>query len=797
MPALLTVVGVRHHSPACARLVQAVMERLRPRYVLIEGPSDMNERLDELRAAHRLPIALFSYSQHAESGVSRGMWTPFCDYSPEWVALHTAQRVGATPLFIDLPAWDKVFEGEENRYSDRHANVSDRLGEMCARLGFEGTDALWDHLFEAPQPGLEVLETSLGAYFAALRGDEHGGERNARREDFMARHIAWAAAQCGGDDAHIVVVCGGYHKPALERLWQRVPAERPECAPAAELRVGSYLVPFSFKRLDSFQGYASGMPSPAFYQKVWDAGLEGAEDAAEAMLFLAIRGLRAAKQRVSVADAIAARTLAHGLASMRGRDTLRRIDVLDGLAGALVKDALEVPLPWTQRGPLPPRTDPLLVELVAIFSGEGIGELAKGTPRPPLVDDVMAELSRTAIPFEWATTPGAHRLRCDLTTPRGIDQSQVLHRLRILGIPGFTRTRAPSFSRQRTDLTEEWSVVRLLETDTALIEAALYGALLVTAASARLEERTRDAAALGVLADALVDGVHAGIAALTHRWLWAIRALVATEASLGELGGALARLVSLGRGEGLVSARTGVPGMQRDLSEVIGACYDRGLWLFEGVTGPTAEFSNDDVEAVRALRDAARHHASSGLVDVTRGRAVCERRAVDPEAPPALRGAALGFLWSVDDGDATAEVPQEPARDDANRAVLALRGASRPETIGDFLAGLFALARGELLSRERALLTAIDEMVSSLGEHDFFVALPALRQAFAYFPPRERLAIAERLVGPGVDGLAVDPMTLLSTTADADTVIRGVALEERALALAARFGLSTDTRKTP
>ena len=47
----LAVLGVRHHSPACARLVRETIDRLRPAYVLIEGPADMNPHLDELAAA--------------------------------------------------------------------------------------------------------------------------------------------------------------------------------------------------------------------------------------------------------------------------------------------------------------------------------------------------------------------------------------------------------------------------------------------------------------------------------------------------------------------------------------------------------------------------------------------------------------------------------------------------------------------------------------------------------------------------------------------------------------------------
>lgn len=48
------IVGIRHHSPACARLVKSLIESQRPRYVLIEGPADFNDRVDELLLAHQL-----------------------------------------------------------------------------------------------------------------------------------------------------------------------------------------------------------------------------------------------------------------------------------------------------------------------------------------------------------------------------------------------------------------------------------------------------------------------------------------------------------------------------------------------------------------------------------------------------------------------------------------------------------------------------------------------------------------------------------------------------------------------
>ncbi len=192
--AKVVVVGVRHHSPACARLVAHTIEKLKPRFVLVEGPCDMNERIDELLLGHQMPIALFSYRQNAD-GTSRGTWTPFCEFSPELVAMQKAKETGAKALWMDLPAWDDTFIGVENRFGSERMKHSDKLGEIADTLGFEDTDALWDHLFEQPLT-MEELETGLMRYFDVLRADEPGGPRDEPREAVMTRFIAAAAKAC-------------------------------------------------------------------------------------------------------------------------------------------------------------------------------------------------------------------------------------------------------------------------------------------------------------------------------------------------------------------------------------------------------------------------------------------------------------------------------------------------------------------------------------------------------------------------------------------------------------------------
>src|SRR5262249_59372547 len=94
LAASVVLFPVRHHSPTAARLVRALIEDLRPKAVLIEGPSDFNERIDELYLPHRPPVAVYSYVRRAGFG-RRGAYHPFCEHSPEWQRAPQAEGGGA------------------------------------------------------------------------------------------------------------------------------------------------------------------------------------------------------------------------------------------------------------------------------------------------------------------------------------------------------------------------------------------------------------------------------------------------------------------------------------------------------------------------------------------------------------------------------------------------------------------------------------------------------------------------------------------------------------------------------
>ncbi|WP_278184953.1 DUF5682 family protein [Mycobacterium talmoniae] len=312
------------------------------------------------------------------------------------------------------------------------------------------------------------------------------------------------------------------------------------------------------------------------------------------------------------------------------------------------------------------------------------------------------------------------------------------------------------------DPTERW---RLTDPPTrlpALIEAGAWGATLVDAARNRWAA-TLAAPGLGVagLATALDRAAAAGLDTVQTEVLTRLRANVAAEADLGALGEALRVLLPLAR-HPQVLGLTDLPAVRA----TVAAITDRALWLLE----PPAPVAPADVEGhlrlVIGLRDLIRAgDTDADAIRPDRIVAVLDRKARCAQSDPASRGAALGALISVADTVAApAELPSP----------VQVLGSVNTARLGDALAGLLALAREELTVAED-FLVGLDALIRGLGDADFVGALPALRAAFGWLPPRERGELAEAVLAlHGATGLsrrsltgrlALDPQVLAAAAA--------------------------------
>src|SRR5436190_4357894 len=105
------IFGVRHLSPAAAWHLRQLLDRVRPKLVLIEGSDDADDLIPHIVSTKsKLPIAILAYTADAPV---RTFCYPLATYSPEYQALVWCRENNAKARFIDLPS--SVFLGLMDR----------------------------------------------------------------------------------------------------------------------------------------------------------------------------------------------------------------------------------------------------------------------------------------------------------------------------------------------------------------------------------------------------------------------------------------------------------------------------------------------------------------------------------------------------------------------------------------------------------------------------------------------------------------------------------------------------------
>lgn len=762
----LIFVPVRHHSPIAARTVQSLINAYRPTAVLIEGPSDYNLQLDDLWLNHQPPIAIYSYVRFPhptlpDDEIWAGALYPFCVFSPEWVALQTAHKIGAQVQFIDLPWADQmaseigITNRQSVRYNDTQFTSSLYLKTLCAELGVEGMDVLWDMLFEIPMLAPAQYMRRAHEFCTRMRlADGKVDPLYLRREAYMAEQIRQTLATVTGQ---VMVVTGGYHSLGLiEQLESPTPIT--PVPPFSVTDQGVALTPFSYERLDSLKGYEAGMPNPGFYHAAW----RHPTDAVHRELLAKIATeLMQRRQTLSTADLIAVESTAQSLAALRGHPRVWRNDLLDGLLSALVKEDLPEH-----------RAHPLLEAVYQVFRGEARGALAPGTSLPALVHDVYHALESVGLTLPDTVT----RRTLTLTDEADLARSRVLWRIAILGLRGIAAP--PDNLNDELLAQEEWGLRWQPEFDATCVEKSVYGATLEEATRAILKEtfgRKRTASPHAT------QPTHEFVPAL-HWLMYAIRAglsdsaedalaFIKAEMARGTLQrdveeaiGTLARLLYLYRYSQTLKT---LYAPYRDVIE--SALHTTFYDLVRGISTHQFTFNNAEsqtpIQFFRAVIETYQQAAS--LLDLTR-ETLSEfiYPILEVKQSPLCYGAAAGALWSLGDADAFEST---------------LHHHTSAADLGDYLTGVFALAREEV-KHHPGLISRIDRIIGNYDDAQFMDSLPSLRLAFTQFSPREQYYLTQSLFG-GSQQEAV------SLTVDTEQVLPAMALEAALYATLERYGL--------
>ncbi|MDT7842063.1 vWA domain-containing protein [Streptomyces justiciae] len=788
------LLGVRHHSPALAAVVPALLDASGAEVVCVELPSDFQPWLPHLGAPGTVaPVALAGAGEGGRLG-----FYPFADFSPELAAIRWARERGvevvccdlpmSDPRWADAPAGDPRGPGDE--LSGDLRTPADRTPTaFAAALTAAGTgrdgDDMWDRSVEVLAPGCapEAVRRAALSVGWALRHDaaSTGGVPavDLAREAYMRETITRAAT--GG--RRVAAVVGAFHAPALAEDAEPMAGERPgvvtveehqppgaaQVAPspegalvpaegrgtrrAAPGRPGSSaerpavvtsLVPYAFDLLDSRSGYPAGIRDPRWQQAVFmAAGDPGRlyETAARAITDVC-RELRAAGHVAGTGEARETLRVAGDLARLRGLAAPGRGEVLEALTTVM-----------GQGEPLG-RGRALAKALETVLVGTDRGRVAPGTPRSGLGPSVEAELAALRLP--GPDDPAARELRLDpLRSALDGRREILLQRLAVCGA-GYGEPVQVSGTGDASALTTRWRLSWTPAVPVRLDLAGIRGVTAAGAAEGTLRENFRRESAEGGPTSALVlaglrDAARCNLPALVAERLADAAEILPASATLPELLAALDVLEALRRGH--LPGTT--PEGRQTAAELAAELLESAVRSLPGLAG------SDDPEetgALIALASRAGEHRlglrmDDALNDLAR------------TGSPLVQGAALAarVLLDLDDADTL-----------GSRAAGWIDTATGPDqrhALSRRLTGLLGGAAPLLQSAPTALDPLLDR-IDALTDQGFLARLPALRGGFDTLSPagRDRLldTVTERL-GDRLDlSLGASPQLLaLWTAADA------------------------------
>lgn len=747
----LIVFPVRHHSPACSWHLQRLLAEVRPSAVLVEGPRSFTPLIPQLvHPDARMPLAIYTYAvfkaQADEVPPRHAAYYPFCDHSPELVALRAAQAAGIPARFVDLDFSQQcqvqTTQADEEAHSllqESHFRRSRYLESLARRLGCRDHEEMWEHLFEAPVGTHSLTQhfENMTAYCHLARTEYTDAELRAdgtlQRETQMCMHIRTALAARTDSEGPVIAILGGFHAVAIpDRLAAPVDrdstseSDTPSSAVLSE--ESSAVIRYSFERLDHLNGYAAGMRSPAWYQQNWEqlqkykstSTPRARQEVALSFLFDVALELR---ERQGLALPMPALAAAYQqvlqLTALRQRHAPVRDDVLDAILSCFVKGEADA--------------DGSVILAVALraFQGKALGSVPPGGPRSPLVKD-----------FEYRAR--RQRLRIDDSQPRRstLDiyrrsehrvTSRLFHGLTFLGIPFATRMAGPDFVRGigLDRMQEHWQYTYSPAVEASLIEASLYGATVPRAVAGcfldRLERfestsQGRDAkAAASWLVQACVLGLHDHL----HRVTRSLSAAIGADSQFESVADAAASLGLLWESREPLEARD-VP----ELKTLLRTAYERAIYLGRDLRGSKDE-GQDLMSSLTRMRELLLSEAGRELDASLYWSLIASLQ--KEHNLPSIRGAACGLSYGAG----------LLSESDLGLALAGhLNGMLQPNEAVSFLRGLLHTAR-EVAWQRPELLTVLDGLLREWNDPDFTAILPELRLAFAAMTPKETDRIAQ------------------------------------------------------
>jgi hypothetical protein len=725
---------VRHHSPAIARRIAQCIRERKPKIVFIEGPHEAQGMIEFLiDSKTRPPVAIYSSFRDdlALAGapptipptpVPRySVWYPVVSYSPEYVAMQTAQQIGAPAFFIDLPHYalhrQQPSAGDQpqpaqRRDLDEIAPRSSFYQLLAKSAGHRSWNETWDRLFELPREdqSYDQMRREVALFCAAVRAttpiESLKFDGTLERERFMWKTIRETLQQQNIPAADAMVVCGGFH----------IFLDRNDPEPPPPIRQGTLSVtvaPYSYFRISELSGYGAGNRAPRFYEMCYDSHSAGIGQV-QVVIDYVIDCLKESRRRgelYSSADAISATQHALMLARLRGRQQPVLDDIHDALITCCCKGN--------------PRTDAgnLLDAIDEVNIGTRLGRVTDRIGRLPIINDFYEQVAKLDLE-EVVSREKIKNYTLDKRQPSDGARSAFLHRLVSLGVEiGTVQRETGPF--EQSIFKEHWKLRWSPKIEASLIERSLHGDTVESAATTLLRESLgSNSFEAGIACRRLVQAIDMDLPQLVAQAEQNTGHAIDHDDRFHSLADALTSLMLLER----YAAYRGL-GKQR-LADLISRCFDRACFAVAEVASVPPEEWENVIQGLLALAEPVvqRQDLDADLF------AAHVSRAAQISTMPFLRGAFLGVLTEMR--------RMKPDALAAELTAYARGGIDQQIVAGDFLHGVLKVSRTAILLGATSLVAAIDELLRNAASETFLNMVPRLRAAFETLHERQRDGVA-------------------------------------------------------
>lgn len=739
---------VRHHSPACSFHLEKAAEDYKPDLILIEGPENAGNLISVLLHEDTKPPLALYYAYRDRAGLvteKKGdykCYYPFLDCSPELTALRQAKDNGIPARFIDLSYGEILIgtasgkgirrEGNKQTYNDDYLLSRSRyLALLCEKTGLRDFEELWEKYFEIQglaEATADFVRQMLTYCILSRKNtpeEELEEDGTILRERYMAKQIAEASKTY----KKILVVTGGFHSYGL---WELLSKEQDgtyaftgkpvKLHKEADGQQEVYPMAYSMEAADALNGYASGMQSPGFYQRVWK-NLKERESAAGAyedavLHFLASSGRQARRKEESVSsyDEICAFSMARGLAALRGKREPGLYELKDSARSSFVKGELNL------------STDGALRVLKELVTGTQVGRLCKDAARPPLLSDFEEQCRSFGLKLhstlEQTVTLEIFKKEKHLRMSRFFYQAEFLDCSFAKRKKGADLVKRQDQNRIREIWTYKWSE----QVTAALIDASISGGTCEEAARSLLKSRFGESTGCREAAELLVKGFLMGLSEEQAEMSVHLAEVLAADGDFFSLTKGFSHMLMLLELQDLYQVRDAL-----HLDQVTEQCFQKIIQLLPSMGQVGEERQQECMESLRLLYQAAgRNNANERkpvLMEALKG--LLGRGSVNP----GVEGTVLGLLYGYEGGFGRQITETARGYIQGSGEMLSKSAA--------FLRGLFFTAR-DFVFVSGEFLNLIDELLGRLSGEEFLRLLPELRMAFGYFTPLETDRIAGR-----------------------------------------------------